>query len=62
MFLGPLMFGFHSGQAEAPKIMAKKVKIKFYFTNSFNLYSNHYSLLYVHQRSLKIGFVVHIII
>lgn len=23
---GPLMFGFHDGQAEAPKIMAKKVK------------------------------------
>ena len=25
-FLGPLMFGFHDGQSEAPKIMAKKVK------------------------------------
>jgi len=24
--LGPLMFGFHDGQSEAPKIMAKKVK------------------------------------
>ena len=23
---GPLMFGFHDGQAEAPKVMAKKVK------------------------------------
>jgi len=30
--LGPLMFGFHSGQAEAPKIMAKKVK-DFYLAN-----------------------------
>ena len=26
-FLGPLMFGFHDGQSEAPKIMAKKVKL-----------------------------------
>ena len=23
--LGPLMFGFHDGQSEAPKIMARKV-------------------------------------
>merc|ERR1719325_128359 len=23
---GPLMFGFHDGQSEAPKVMAKKVK------------------------------------
>ena len=23
--IGPLLFGFHDGQSEAPKIMAKKV-------------------------------------
>jgi len=31
--LGPLMFGFHDGQSEAPKIMAKKVK-DFYWGSS----------------------------
>ena len=30
IFLGPLMFGFHDGQSEAPKIMAKKVNIIFF--------------------------------
>ena len=26
---GPLMFGFHDGQSEAPKIMARKVRKKY---------------------------------